>query len=856
MARASRRWLIPLVIVAVALVAAGAAWPLVRAKTRASVEERCRAALGGQCTLGAMELTGDGVTVRDIRAMAVGNTVRATVQRVDARFSWWDALTGRRGTPLSVAIDGVEMGEDAPLADFVREVRAWRDARASREGAAEARESRFKLVRLDLDHLQMTAQIAPFSRAMLSGGAAHWTETGPARVSWADASVTLGPITAFQSGRCELEVPEDGSEGVVQCERFRTRIDAGDAVERARSVQGILQLLQSIALRPSANNASPTTTTVRTDTSGPLALSASTQVGALRERIAGGGRLRVPRSWRLRAREGVVEIRRGENAIATFSNASAEIEVNDGSLRIATARLGSDQRGPALDLRVERPANEGWSLTVRGAELPLAEVARWVRGVPWHDVERGTVRVDGRVRPMEGGRFSASGSCELRDFGLAHSKLAHDPVVGLTVALDGAAEIDLNSRRISTDGMNIAVNDVRARVRGWAERSSDHTAIDVTASMERTSCDGIRRSLPASLTGPVSEFSFGGDIAANVALALDTRRIDDTRLDVRVDDRCYVARDTYTRGVARFSGPFVQRVQEPGRMRAFVTGPGTAAWVPLGDIAPHMINAVLSREDGRFYRHAGVDPQEIRNAIVRNVSAGRFVYGASTLSMQLAKNVFLAREKTLVRKLQEFVLTWYLERTLGKDAILELYLNVVEFGPGVYGVGPASRFYFGVEPSQLSPSQAIFIATLLPNPVQRSAPFFRGAAGNGTLAMVRGHARIMHHRGLLTDEELAATQVDPLAFRPRRGPVNGVLTIEVDNALDDQAAIARAMTVAVPAHAAPAGEPESNEPEREVVQAQTNDDGERDRDDERAREPSEEPEVTRVGYRRPTVRIH
>jgi len=836
-ARASRRWLIPLVIVAVALVAAGAAWPIVRVKTRAAVEDRCRAALGGQCTLGAMELTGEGVTVRDIRAVAVGNTVRATVQRVDARFSWWDALTRKRGTALSVAIDGVEMGEDAPLADFVREVRAWREARASRERAVEARESRFKLVRLDLDHLQMTAQIAPFSRAVLSGGAAHWTESGPARVSWADASVTLGPITAFQSGRCELEVPEDGSEGVVQCERFRTRIDAGDAVERARSVQGILQMLQSIALHPSASNARASTPE-RAESGGLLALSASTQVVALRERIAGGGRTRLPRSWRLRAREGVVEIRRGENAIATFSNASAEVEVNDGSLRVATARLGSEQRGPALDLRVERPANEGWSLTVRGAELPLG----------------GTVRVDGRVRPLDGGRLSASGSCELRDFGLAHSKLAHDPVVGLTVALDGAAEIDLNSRRISTDGMNVAVNDVRVRVRGWAERGGDHTAIDVTASMERTSCDGIRRALPPSLTGPVSEFSFGGEIAANVALALDTRRIDDTRLDVRVDDRCYVARDTYTRGVARFSGPFVQRVQEPGRMRAFVTGPGTAAWVPLGDIAPYMINAVLSREDGRFYRHAGVDPQEIRNAIVRNVSAGRFVYGASTLSMQLAKNVFLAREKTLVRKLQEFVLTWYLERMLGKDAILELYLNVVEFGPGVYGIGPASRFYFGVEPSQLSPTQAIFIATLLPNPVQRSSPFFRGAAGNGTLAMIRGHARIMHQRGLLTDEELAATQVDPLAFRPRRGPVNGVLTIEVDNALDDQAAIARAMTVAVPAHAAPAGEPESNEPEREVVQAQTSDE-ERGQEDERASEPSEQPEVTRVGYRRPTVRI-
>jgi hypothetical protein len=376
------------------------------------------------------------------------------------------------------------------------------------------------------------------------------------------------------------------------------------------------------------------------------------------------------------------------------------------------------------------------------------------------------------------------------------------------------------------------------------------------ASMDRTSCDGIRRALPPSLTGPVSELSFGGDIAANVALALDTRRIEETRLDVRVDDRCYVARDALTRGVARFSGPFVQRVQEPGRVRAFVTGPGTASWVPLGDVSPYVINAVLSREDGRFYRHAGVDPQEIRNAIVRNVRAGRFVYGASTLSMQLAKNVFLAREKTLVRKLQELVLTWYLERTLGKDAILELYLNVVEFGPGVYGIGPASRFYFGVEPSQLSPAQAIFIATLLPNPVQRSAPFFRGTASTATLAMVRGHARIMHHRGLLTDEELAATLQDPLAFRPRHSPVNGVLTIEVDPTLDDQAAIAQAMSISGSAHAPPSVDPERNESERAIVHALTNDDDQRDREDDRDSEPVEQTEVMPVGFHRSTVRIH
>lgn len=841
MSHEARRWLIPLAVLSVGAVAAAVAWPVLRTRTREQIERRCQSALGGACTIGAMELTRDGVQVRDVRALAVGGTVRATVRAVDARFSWWDAIAGKRGTPLALSIHGVELGEDGPLADFVREVQRWRDARSTRGDAGEG-ERRFKLVRFDLDGLAMRAQLPPLSQAQLQGGEAHWSESQPARVAWSDATVSFGPITAFQSGRCDLELPEDGGEGVVQCERFRARVDASDAAERARSVQGMLQLLQSLAMRPGAG-----ATDGRSDST------VSRDAVALRERLSGTGRVRIPSSWRLRAREGVVEIRRGENAIVTFSNTSAEVELQGGALRLATARLGSQQRGPALDLRVERPVNAEWNLTLRGAELPLAEVARWVRGVPWHDVERGTVRLDGRVRPLEGGRFAASGSAELRDFGLAHSKLSHDPVVGLSVALEGAAEIDLAQRRISTSGMTVSVNDVRARVQGWAERASDHTAMQVSASMERTSCDGIRRSLPPSLTGPVGEFTLGGEIAANVALALDTRHIDDTRLDVRVDDRCYVARDTYTRGVARFSGPFVQRVQEPDRVRSFVTGPGTAAWVPIGDVAPYVVNAVLSREDGRFYRHAGVDPYEIRNAIVRNVSAGRFVYGASTLSMQLAKNVFLAREKTLVRKLQEFVLTWYLERTLGKDSILELYLNVVEFGPGLYGIGPAARFYFGVEPSQLTPAQAIFIATLLPNPVQRAAPFYRGAAGAGTLAMVRGHARIMEHRGLLTPEEAAAVAVDPLTFRPRRGPVNGVLTLEVDNTLEDQAAIARALTIAVPANAAPI-EPERDDTGRALVQSSAPEESEEPERDARDDSEGEQPAVVRAGYR-PTVRI-
>ncbi|MCS6858257.1 MAG: transglycosylase domain-containing protein, partial [Sandaracinaceae bacterium] len=100
------------------------------------------------------------------------------------------------------------------------------------------------------------------------------------------------------------------------------------------------------------------------------------------------------------------------------------------------------------------------------------------------------------------------------------------------------------------------------------------------------------------------------------------------------------------------------------------------------------------------------------------IRAGRWVLGASTITMQLAKNLFLDREKTLIRKMREAVLTWFLEKHFTKQEILELYLNVIEYGPSLYGIKNAAAYYFGRAPHELTPAQAVFLATLLPNPIQ------------------------------------------------------------------------------------------------------------------------------------------
>jgi monofunctional biosynthetic peptidoglycan transglycosylase len=139
-------------------------------------------------------------------------------------------------------------------------------------------------------------------------------------------------------------------------------------------------------------------------------------------------------------------------------------------------------------------------------------------------------------------------------------------------------------------------------------------------------------------------------------------------------------------------------------------------WVSYGAIAPGLKVAVLVAEDINFFSHSGFDGGEIRKALGQALEDGELPRGASTISQQLAKNLWLSPSRDPLRKLREAVLTWQLERTLAKRRLLELYLNVVEFGPGIWGVESASRRYFGKAAADLTDDEAVLLAASLPSP--------------------------------------------------------------------------------------------------------------------------------------------
>ena len=221
--------------------------------------------------------------------------------------------------------------------------------------------------------------------------------------------------------------------------------------------------------------------------------------------------------------------------------------------------------------------------------------------------------------------------------------------------------------------------------------------------------------------------------------------------------------------IERLKGPFVHTAwSRDGLAHQIHVSPESPEFVRLDEVPPLFVRALLIAEDAGFYGHPGIDLSELPVAVATNLRLGTSARGASTIPQQLAKNLLLSRRKTLSRKVEEVSLALLLDASLGKSRELEIYLNVIEWGPSVYGLRRASRYYFAREPMQLTPKQMAFLVSLVPGPIkyQRSfeggvlTPFFEGLVAT-LLAKLRSV-------DALTEEEYAAALAEPLDLPPTR----------------------------------------------------------------------------------------
>ncbi|MCA9673680.1 MAG: transglycosylase domain-containing protein, partial [Myxococcales bacterium] len=271
--------------------------------------------------------------------------------------------------------------------------------------------------------------------------------------------------------------------------------------------------------------------------------------------------------------------------------------------------------------------------------------------------------------------------------------------------------------------------------------------------------------LPPPVAGPIGALALEGDLGGRVHLAfdLDAAAGDGVQLDVDLANRCRALADPPEADVVALAG--VADHGFPDGSRAPV-GPGVGDWTSMISLPGHVDGAFVAAEDARFFVHHGFDVTQIARSLEIDLREGRFARGGSTISQQLVKNAFLSQRRTLDRKLQEAVLTWRLEQALSKRQILERYLNVVELGPGVYGVAAAARHWFGKPPQDLTVVEAAFLAAITPEP--RSASRRIAAAGGldpDTAQRVTTVLRHMQRAGVISDRQRADARVERLSFR-------------------------------------------------------------------------------------------
>jgi len=422
----------------------------------------------------------------------------------------------------------------------------------------------------------------------------------------------------------------------------------------------------------------------------------------------------------------------------------------------------SHRRGGRAWAQLHR-AGDGYRLRGSVLELapsalpdPLAQAAtRWSAG----SISADLVLTGSATGPATG-RFRG----RLDRTWLAGERLAAEPVGPVTVDLEGDVVADPSERRLALhDGALRLLGVVEAQVDAEV-RLGPGLPFSLALSFPGVDYAALADALPAPLRPPSDAPAPTGPLSFRFAVEGPFREPSAWTVDASLD--LSKLREAARRAPpAALRSAFTWRAEaEPGGRPAIVVGPENPDFVPLGALPEHVVRAVTTSEDAGFFAHPGFDFVELRNAFAQGTAAGRVVRGASTITQQLAKNLFLSRERTLARKAREAMVTVGLEASIPKARLLEIYLNIAEWGPGLWGVGPAARHYFGKPAPELTIREAAFLASVIPNPIRYHGYFTRGGlddAWNDRLRVILLH---MAEQGVVTEDQLIEALEAPLLF--------------------------------------------------------------------------------------------
>jgi hypothetical protein len=440
-------------------------------------------------------------------------------------------------------------------------------------------------------------------------------------------------------------------------------------------------------------------------------------------------------------------------------------------LRAAIHRNGmrmsivSPDGGGAAELALPREWNDKATITLDAKAFSLAALQPLEKYLPFR-TNLQHASLDGRVRlrrHVDGVSAEVEG-VTVHGLTIDSPHVARGAVRFRDLALEG--DTRLETGRVHAD-LEVSHGGASMHVTGSIGRDR----IDLHARLAPVACQDLLESMPDGITSALDGMALTGDIEGSLRLQVAMADVREAQareqqtgreqsapgeldLDFPFVERCRVTRDAPGVDLAALRGPYRHRfVSDSGKEQERLLDRRAPGFVPLAAV-PNLAIAFVTLEDARFWSHRGFDTEQIERALWHNLAAGRVERGASTITQQTARNLWLGVDRSLSRKVQEAVLAARLEQGLSKQRILELYLNVIELGPEIHGVADAARFHFGKAAHELDLLEAVHLAALAPGPRLYSRRFASGEVNEEWMAELRHQIRRMYLHGRISREAM------------------------------------------------------------------------------------------------------
>ncbi|MCK6549756.1 transglycosylase domain-containing protein, partial [Myxococcota bacterium] len=457
-------------------------------------------------------------------------------------------------------------------------------------------------------------------------------------------------------------------------------------------------------------------------------------------------------------------------AAGTFGPIDGTVTVQvRGGKTAATLAIREPKSGTEIQGRVN-PTPEGWDMSA-GIEGDLVSVFGQLLTAAGLDIRkmptRGTI---GALYDSKRRDATIDVDLEQHDLDVANELVSTNRLVGFTARERARFQIDIDRGEIGVKDGLLEVNGVPVTLSLKVAPGEGSPTFDLQTDLRTTPLLKLLRSVPGAAE-PVLTKELSPDVSFALSFSLTGKLRDPSTWSPKLDYRLTgLGPKGEGSGLELLKSTFryYPLTREGRSSQGRLMGPGSPNWVPFARIPYLQRRSVVVSEDSGFFYHRGIELTEMQDAIRKGMTSDEKTRGGSTITQQLVKNLFLTRDRTALRKVQELLLTLHLEASLSKEEIFELYMNIIEWGPDIYGLKEAADHYFGKKPEYLSIREMAYLATIIPGPLLYHKHYEDGyvtARHNGKVdALLERLAKV----GNLTDEQLADAKAARIYFVRRK----------------------------------------------------------------------------------------